>query len=668
MKKASNRLFSIILFCGVLTFAFGQQKQTASISSPDGKLKIIFKLNDQGVPFYAVERKGAPIIQDSKLGFIFKDGSLDKGFKISGKKELTFDETWIQPWGEVKNIRNHYKAITINLENREKKKLNITFKAYNDGIGFQYEIPVQALIKEFQITDELTEFNMASNADTWWIPAFGDEQDSEYLFKKNKLSDLKVSTLTPLTMQISDSLFVSIHEAALVNYAAMALAPKGGPQLKADLTPWADGTKVKSSAPMKTPWRTIQVAEKAGDLITSYLILNLNEPNKLGDVSSWVKPGKYNGIWWGMHIKTQTWESGPKHGATTQNVKQLIDFASQNNINGVLAEGWNLGWDGDWTKNTFNFTTPYPDYNMEELSKYATSKGVGLIAHHETACKVENYESQMEQAFDLLEKNNIHGLKTGYVGKRINGKEYHQGQYMVRHYQKVMEIAARHKVMIDVHEPIKDTGLRRTFPNMMTREGARGTEYEAWSEGNPPSHTTILPFTRCLGGPLDYTPGIFDLLIEGQNQFRVHTTLAKQLALYVVIYSPLQMVADLPEHYEGNPAFQFIKDVPTDWEDTKVLHASIGDYISIVRKERNGRDWFLGSITNEDGRNLETKLDFLTPGKKYKAEIYADSEQTHWQTSPFGVDITSREVDSNTILQIKLAPGGGQAIRFHQLD
>jgi alpha-glucosidase len=648
-----------------------KKNQSILVSSPNGSIEVTFQLKD-GKAFYAIQKKGISIIKDSRMGFVLKDiPSLNENFKVIETKQSSFDETWTQPWGEVKTIRNNYNSLSIALEEKSglKRKLNIIFRVFNDGVGFRYEIPVQPKIKNFIIMDELTEFVMADDLTAWWIPAYGDNMDSEYLYKHNNVSALKDKTLTPLTMESKDKkTFVSIHEAALIDYASMNLLPQANLTLKCDLVPWSTGIKVEAAAPAKTPWRTIQIADKAGDLITSYLILNLNEPNKLGDVS-WIKPGKYNGIWWGMHLKKQTWEGGPQHGATTKNVKELIDFASENNLSAVLAEGWNEGWEGDWADNgKFSFTKSYTDYNLEELSTYAKEKNIGLIAHHETGGNVKNYEQQMEEAFKLCEKYGIHRLKTGYVAKFLDGTEEHQGQYMVRHYQRVVEMAAKYKVMLDVHEPVKDTGLRRTYPNMMTREGARGTEYEAWSEGNPPEHTVILPFTRCLGGPLDYTPGIFDIQFSSDGKFRVHTTLAKQLALYVVIYSPLQMAADLPENYRGNPAFKFIRDVPTDWEDTKILQAEIGKYITTARKDRNTSDWYIGSITNEEGRTLDVKLDFLTPGKKYQAEIYADGENANVVTNPLPINIATQIVSNETVLTIKLAPGGGQAIRLHLLD
>jgi alpha-glucosidase len=640
---------------------------------------------DDGVPYYAVSRSGQDVIKPSKLGFVFKDAEpLNQNLAVVESRLDSFDETWAQPWGEVEEIRNHYNELEIDLEETTEapRKMTLVFRVYDDGLGFRYELPAQDNLSDFEIMDEETEFALAGSHQAWWIPAYRDNR-YEYLYTESPVSFLSIRGLsgvhTPLTMETADGLFLSIHEANLTDYASMTLAGSDDNTLLCDLVPWSDGVKVKASTPHQTPWRTIQIAEDAGGLITSYLILNLNEPNKLQDVS-WIKPGKYVGIWWGMHIGKYTWGSGAKHGATTENARRYIDFAARYGFPGVLIEGWNLGWDGDWTKHgeRFDFTTPYDDFAIKELSAYAAAKGVALIGHHETGAAVTNYEQQLEDAFAFYRDLGITTVKTGYVGwgqgiKRrdeegnLVGLEWHHGQYMVRHYRKVVETAARYHIMLDVHEPIKDTGIRRTYPNMMTREGARGQEYNAWGgEGsNPPEHTTILPFTRMLAGPFDFTPGIFDLFFdEYRPHGRVNTTLAKQLALYVVIYSPLHMAADLPENYEDHPAFQFILDVPVDWQDTRVLHAEIGAYVTIARQDRNSEDWYIGSITNESERTLETPLTFLDPGKKYVAEIYADGADADWESDPLSIDIYEALVDSDTVLNIRLAPGGGQAIRI----
>ncbi len=647
-----------------------------------------------GVPYYQVSRSGQDVIKPSKLGFIFRDDEpLDQNLTISDSKSDNFDETWTQPWGEVKEIRNHYNELWVELEetNAAHRRMTIVFRVYDDGLGFRYELPEQDNLSDFEIMDEETEFVLAGNHQAWWIPAYQDNR-YEYLYKQSSLDFLRTQSIyavhTPLTMETAGGLFLSIHEANLTDYAAMTLVGVDDNTLLCDLVPWSDGVKVRGSTPHQTPWRTIQIAENAGDLITSYLTLNLNEPNQLGDVS-WVKPAKYVGIWWGMHIGKYTWGyaptgkhtwDSPTHGATTENTKRYIDFAARYGFPGVLVEGWNVGWDGDWYDhgNLYNFTVPYKDFDIEELSAYAAASGVQLIGHHETAGAVMNYEGQMEDAFDLYRQLGVGTVKTGYVAwgqgiKRRNeagnlvGLEWHHGQYMVRHYREVVETAARYQIALDVHEPIKDTGIRRTYPNMMTREGARGQEYNAWSNdgGNPPGHTTILPFTRMLAGPMDFTPGIFDLFFEGyQSRNRVNTTLAKQLALYVVIYSPLHMAADLPENYEDHPAFQFILDVPVDWQDTRVLHGEIGGYVTIARQDRNSEDWYVGSITDEHGRTLEALCAFLAPGRSYVAEIYADGPDADWESDPLPVDVYKALVDSDTVLQLQLAPGGGQAIRI----
>jgi alpha-glucosidase len=680
IKKSKSRLkihfFALLVF---LSLAIQSCSQSSTVSSPDGRILITFILKN-GMPFYTVQKDQKPIILESALGIKLKGQlQLDSGFKVALIKTSTFDETWTQPWGEQKAIRNHYNEMYVDLgaESGKEKKLSIIFRAFDDGIGFRYVIPGQSEISNIEIMDELTQFKLAGDHTSWWNKAYQWNR-YEYLYESSPVS--KIDTVhTPFTMQTADGLFLSIHEAALTDYASMTLANNGNLVLEADLVPWSDGVKVRGTAPLKSPWRTMQIANSAGGLITSYLILNLNEPNKLGDVS-WVEPGKYVGIWWEMHLEKSSWASGVKHGATTKNAKKYIDFAAENGFKGVLVEGWNLGWDGNWLENgdKFNFTKAYDDFDIEEVTAYGAKKGVGLIGHHETGGGVLNYESQLEEAFAFYKSLGVKAVKTGYVNyaqgiKRIDetGKirgEWHHGQFMVRHYRHVVEVAAKNHIMLDVHEPIKDTGIRRTYPNMMTREGARGQEYNAWSPdgGNPPDHTTILPFTRLLGGPMDFTPGIFDLLFEkAKPNNRVNTTLMKQLALYVVLYSPLHMAADLIENYQARPEpFKFIKDVPTDWQTTIVVNGVIGDYVTIVRKDRNSDDWYLGSITDEQQRDFEVSLDFLDPGKNYKAEIYRDGNEADWKTNPYDFIIDKQKVDHQTTLKIRLAPGGGQAVRF----
>lgn len=655
--------------------------QPNSVQSPDTNIEVSISL-DEGTPYYTVRRGGEPLINKSRLGVSFKKAlPLGNNFSWAESSLKQVDETWEQPWGEVREIRNHYNELRVSLQEETDpgRKMDIVFRVYDYGFGFRYEWPEQDSLQDFVITDEWSEFALADDGTSWWIPAYGQDR-YEYLYENTPVSEID-TVHTPYTVKTDNGLYLSFHEAALVDFASMTLARTGSTTLEADLVPWADGTKVKASAPHKSPWRTVQIAEQPGDLLTDYLILNLNEPNKLGDIS-WVDPGTYIGIWWELHLGISTWSSGPNHGATTENAMRYIDFAAEHGFDGVLVEGWNLGWDGNWLESgeDFSFTESYPDFDIEKVADYALEKGTRLIGHHETAGSINNYEEQMEDAFTLYEELGVRSVKTGYVDfgrdiERITAEgdtvdEWHHGQYMVNHYQRVAETAAEHKIMINAHEPIKDTGLRRTYPNFMTREGARGQEYNSpQGGGNGPAHTTILPFTRMLSGPMDFTPGTFDLSDDSEPANNVPTTLAKQLALYVVIYSPLQMASDLPENYEAHPEeFQFIKDVPADWDDTQVLHAQIGDYITIVRKDRNSEEWFLGSITDEEGRTLEAELSFLDEGKTYIAEIYADGSGADWQNNPLLTEITAKEVSRDSTLTLELAPGGGQAIRFIPQD
>jgi alpha-glucosidase len=509
--------------------------------------------------------------------------------------------------------------------------------------------------------DELTEFEFANSHTTWWIPAYMDNR-YEYIYRNSPLNDLDI-VHTPLTMETKNGVYLSIHQANLTRYAAMTLEKKRKNTLKCNLVPWSDGTKVKTSAPMKSPWRTIQIGDNAGELITSSLILNLNESNQLEDVS-WIKPLKYIGIWWGMHINKYTFWESENQGATTENAKKYIDFAAKHGIKYLLIEGWNKGWTPAWYENKlhiFDFNNCAENFNFDEVVKYAQKNDVNIIGYHETGSNIENYLSQIDDGMAMYKEVGIHNVKIGQVGSRLQLKEWHQSQYGVEYYRYVLEKAAQYQLAVNFHEPIIPTGLRRTFPNLMTGEGARGQEYNAWSEGNPPEHTCILPFTRLLAGPMDFTPGIFNI-----KSTRVHTTLAKQLALYVTIYSPVQMLADLPENYENHPAFQFLSDVPVDWKKTKVLNASIGDYLTIARKDKHSEDWFLGSITDENARDFVFKLDFLDEGITYLATIYADDEGAEFDKNPEAYYIYEQEVTSNSDLKVLLAPGGGCAIKFEK--
>jgi len=676
--RCSARLLTLTATCALGAHAAAAQNR-AQVTSPDGRNRVTVEIRD-GALTYSVDRDGRVVFLPSRLGFAFQGAPpLRDSLRMVDTSRNTVDETWTQPWGEVARVRDHHNELRITVAEVASpgRRFVVAFRVFNDGIGFRYELPAQPGLGEFAITDELTEFTLVDDARAWWIPSNRPRLDrSEMLFSSSPVSVLD-SVQTPLTMETRDGrTFIVIHEANLVDYARMFLA---GPRmqsrtLRAALAPYADGIKVRGQTPFVTPWRTIQLADRATDLAPSVLGLNLNPPSVIEN-TSWIKPMKYVGIWWGMHIGTMTWSSGPKHGATTANTKRYIDFAAANGLGGVLVEGWNVGWDGDWiqNRNAFSFTKPYPDYDLAEVARYAHEKGVKLIVHNETSGGIENYERQMDSAFALYHSLGLDAIKSGYVTDFVGEGHSHYGQYMVRHHRHVIEKAAQYGIMLDVHEPIHDAGERRTYPNMMSREGARGQEYNAWSAegGNPPEHETILFFTRMLDGPMDFTPGIFDILIERgtgrprrPDEPRVRTTLAKQLALYVVLYSPLQMAADLPENYEHQPAFQFIRDVAVDWDTTRVIAGKIGDYVIVARRERNGPSWYVGAITDEEGRTFDIPLSFLTPGRKYVAEIYADGPGANWLTNPLPVSISQRSVDSSSRLHIVLAPGGGQAIRI----
>ena len=650
-----------------------------AVTSPDGRNRVTVQLTE-GKLQYSLARDGRVLVLPSQLGFEFRGAPpLREGLRITDTTRQSHDQWWTQPWGEVARVRDHYNELAVSVEETgpPARRFLLRVRAFDDGIGFRYELPEQPGLGAFELTGELTEFALADNARAWWIPSNRPRMDrSEMLYASSPMSLLD-SVQTPLTLETRDGrTFMVIHEANLADYARMNLAGQRGESrtLRADLAPMADGIKVRGRTPFVTPWRTIQLADSVTRLAPSLLGLKLNPPNALPS-TDWIRPMKYVGIWWGMHINTMTWSSGPQHGATTVNAKRYIDFAAANGFGGVLVEGWNLGWDGDWIANrdAFSFTRAYPDYDLAEVARYARQKGVRLIVHNETSGGILNYERQLDSAFALYRSLGVNAIKTGYVTDLVAEGHSHYSQYMVQHYRRVIEAAARHGIMVDAHEPMHDTGERRTFPNMMTREGARGQEYNAWSGdgGNPPEHESILFFTRLLAGPMDFTPGIFDLLIERgtgrprrPDEARVRTTLAKQLALYITVYSPMQMAADLPENYEGKPAFQFIRDVAVDWDTTRVLEGKIGDYVAVARRERNGQTWFVGAITDESARTLDIPLSFLTPGRRYVAEVYADGPGAHWLTNPLPVSITRRPVTSLTRLRMVLAPGGGQAIRI----
>ena len=667
--------FLIPLFV-LLSSAAAHAAPGPRVASPDGTIVVELATDNDGRPAYAVSRKGQPVIASSRLGFLLLDApKFERNIEIVQPRTRTFDETWEQPWGERRLIRNHYNELTVTLKEKAKpfRSFDVVFRVFDDGVGFRYRFPKQSGLEQVKISEELTEFSLARDATAWWIPA-GEWNREEYPYHRTPVQQVG-DAQTPITFRFEDGTHLSIHEAALVDYSGMNLTRVEDRKLKADLTPGIGEGKVVRAAPFDTPWRTLLLSDAAAGLAMSSLTLNLNEPNALGDVS-WVKPMKYVGVWWEMHLDLKSWASGPKHGATNDNVRKHIDFAAKHGFGGVLVEGWNVGWDGDWFGNgeDFSFTQSYPDFDLEALSRYARSKGVVLIGHHETSGNAAHYEEQMGDAFDLYQRVGVPAVKTGYVADasqaKVTGADgrrhyaWHEGQDMARHHLKVVTEAAKRHIAVNPHEPIKDSGLRRTYPNWITREGARGMEFSAWGQpGNPPEHEANLVFTRLLAGPMDYTPGIFGMKTRSTDG--IATTWAKQLSLYVVIYSPLQMAADLLENYEKNPApFQFIKDVPVDWDDTRVLNGEVGDYVTIARKERGGDNWYLGALTDEDGRTLSVPLTFLDEGRRYTAQIYRDGDKAHWKTAPQDIVIEERSVARGDTLTLKLAPGGGQAIRF----
>ncbi|WP_371865230.1 glycoside hydrolase family 97 protein [Duganella aquatilis] len=663
--------------CMLLGEAAHADEVLGTVSSPNHAISVAVERDDGGHIAYAVQRNGKPLIASSKLGFLLANApQLDNGFTLAKKTTSEHDDTWEQPWGERRYVRNHYQELRLELIQKEldNRRLALVFRVFDDGVGFRYEFPDQPQLPDTRISDELTEFVVAPKATAWWQEA-GEKAALEYSIRKTPLAEVGMAN-TPLTIRTDDGTHIAFHEAALVDYASMWLRKVDGQKLRAHLTPSAYGAPVERHGAFTTPWRTMQIADDAAGLYMSDLVLNLNEPNKLGDVS-WVHPSKFVGVWWEMHLEKSTWGSGAKHGATTANTRRYIDFAARNGFRGVLVEGWNLGWDGNWSGSgsSFSFTQSYPDFDLPALSVYAQQKGVRLIGHHETGGNVARYEQQMDAGYQLYAKLGVDSIKSGYVtdgGEAIFANAgggthfgYTDSQEGVRHYLKAVTEAARYKLAIDTHEPVKDTGLRRTYPNWISREGARGMEYNAW--GNPINsvdHEVNLVFTRMLSGPMDYTPGILSL--EGVKGRPIHSTQAKQLASFVVIYSPIVMAADLIENYEKYPGpFKFIKDVPTDWADTRVLHGAMGEYATIARKDRHSDNWYVGSITDGTARTLPLALTFLDPGKRYVAEIYRDGDQADYRNSHrFDIVIEKQTVTDKTILQLKLAPGGGQAIRF----
>ena len=675
--------------CGLLTsllaslwltpvVALGQEAETThTVTSPNGRIALTVSLGVDREPRYGITFDGGEVVEPSRLGLYFASRiDLRRDFVIDVVERNSVDTTWEQPWGERRLVRDQHNEMLVKLSARTPdRRLNLRFRVFDDGIGFRYEVPEQDSYSRVTLVEEITEFRVSRDVRAFSQPADG-ELRYEHLYSESPVGVLdRVST--PLTLRLDSGTHVAIHEAALVNYPAFSLEFDVESILRTYLRPSSEGHRAVIDVPFVTPWRTVQIADTAVGLVNSSLILNLNEPSVLDD-TSWIEPGKYVGIWWQMHLGQKTWGEGERHGATTSEARRYIDFAAEHGFDGVLIEGWNRGWDGDWVKNSqFSFTEPYPDFDIDAVAAYAAERGVRLIGHHETGGHMSDYAAKMDEAFAMYESLGVRQVKTGYVGPARTLKrrdeagevhlEWHDSQFAVNHYQAVLEAAARHRISINTHEPVKDTGLRRTWPNWLSREGSRGMEFTAWSDvTNPPSHEPMLAFTRMLAGPMDYTPGIFDLDFDANGKSRrVETTLAKQLALYVVLYSPIHMVPDLPENYLARPdAFRFIVDVPTDWEESRALSGVVGEFIVMARQERDGPDWYLGAVTNEHDRRLSIDLDFLEPGITYVADIYADGADADWDTNPYAIDISTRRLTNTDTLELGLAAGGGAAIRF----
>lgn len=668
------------------------EKVEKTIFSPNAKVGVkIFQ--ESGALRYAVLFNGQEIVAPSALGFeTANNGSIGRSSEFLGYDSTGVFTAWEQVWGEDGMVRDHHNAFTFHFKEKRGMLFDVTFKLFDDGLGFRYSFPEQEGTDELIIKDEFTQFTLKGDHTAWWIPA--DYDSYEYLYTTSKVSEIDTALVkgkellaavsiqerhavnTPLTMKTGDGKYVSIHEAALTNFPGMTLRVEDDKRtLSASLVPDdLNGYKAKIKTPFKTPWRTIQLGNTPGELLTSKVILNLNEPNKLGK-QEWIKPSKYVGIWWEMHLQKSSWDmASGKHGATTEHTKEYIDFAAEHGFDGVLVEGWNTGWER-WIgfpdrEGVFDFVTPYPDYDLDEVTRYAAQKGVEIIMHHETSAAPRTYEQQLDTAYALMQKYGMHGVKTGYVGPIIPEGQYHHGQWMVNHYRKVLAKAAQSEVMVFAHEPIKATGIRRTYPNMMAREGLRGSEFNSpWGYGNPPEHLTIVPFTRMLGGPIDYTPGLVKLdLGEFREGYKVPTTLAYQLAEYVVVYSPVQMASDLIEHYEAEPkALQFIKDVPVNWEKSIVVDGEIGEYIIMARVDKGSYDWYLGALTDENARSFDVPLSFLNYNITYEATIYRDANDADFEKNPEAYVVEQRTLTRDDTLKINLARGGGVAVRFRAL-
>ena len=697
----------IILLMSILAMHWAAAQQQ---TSPDGNVVLSFSLKADGTPTYKMTYKGKPVINESTLGFTLKkDEPLTNHFKVVSDSKSTFKETWKPVWGEEKEILNHYNELLVQLkQDKTNRLMNIRFRVYNEGVGFRYEFPTQKELTYFVIAEENTQFAMTGDHTAWWIP--GDYDTQEYDYNESKLSEIRglmkqsmtdnvsqfvfspTGVQTALMMKTKDGLYINLHEAALVDYALMNLNLDDKNFIfQSWLTPDAKGDKGYLYTPTKSPWRTIMVSDDARNILASRLILNLNDPCALAD-TSWIKPVKYIGVWWEMITGKSSWaytddlptikldevdytkvKPNGTHAANNDKVRRYIDFAAQHGFDQVLVEGWNVGWE-DWFGHrkdyVFDFITPYPDFDIKALNDYAHAKGVKLMMHHETSGSTRNYERHMKAAYELMNKYGYNSVKSGYVGDILPIGEHHYSQSTINHYLYAIKEAAKHKIMLNAHEAVRPTGLCRTYPNLIGNESARGTEYEAFG-GNKPFHTTILPFTRLQGGPMDYTPGIFETEVKNvnpNNTSQVRSTLAKQLALYVTMYSPLQMAADLPENYERfADAFQFIKDVPVDWQESVYLEAEPGRYITVARKDKHSDNWYVGNTSNENGHTSELLLNFLDKNKKYEATIYADAKNADWQTNPKAYTITKQKVNAKTKLKLTAAKGGGYAIKISEL-
>ncbi|MFC2442355.1 MAG: glycoside hydrolase family 97 protein [Capnocytophaga ochracea] len=699
------RKMILLMSIFAMPLAMAQQQ-----SSPDGNVVLTFSLKADGTPSYKVTYKNKAVINESTLGFTLKKAEpLTKNFKVVDTKKSTFKETWKPVWGEESEILNHYNELLVQLQQEKThRKMNIRFRVYNEGVGFRYEFPSQKELTYFVIEEELSQFAMTGDHTAWWIP--GDYDTQEYDYTESKLSEIRglmkeavtenvsqfvfspTGVQTSLMMKTKDGLYINLHEAALVNYSLMNLNLDDKTFVfQSWLTPDAQGAKGYLQAPCHSPWRTIMVSDDARKILASRLILNLNEPCAIAD-TSWIKPVKYVGVWWEMITGKNSWsytndlpavdlntvdytktKPNGTHGATNEEVRKYIDFAAKHGFDQVLVEGWNIGWE-DWFGHkkdyVFDFITPYPDFDLKALNDYAHSKGVKLMMHHETSGSTRNYERHMKAAYELMNKYGYNAVKSGYVGDILPVGEHHYSQSTINHYLYAIKEAAKHKIMVNAHEAVRPTGICRTYPNMIGNESARGTEYEAFG-GNKVFHTTILPFTRLQGGPMDYTPGIFETemkYVNPNNNSQIRSTLARQLALYVTMYSPLQMAADLPENYEKHmDAFQFIKDVPVDWQKSVYLEAEPGRYITIARKDKHSNDWYVGCTAHEGGHTSELLLNFLDKGKKYEATIYADAKDANWKTNPKAYTITKQKVNAKTKLKLTAAQGGGFAISIKEV-